>query len=86
MSHIHGGTHASQIQRNEFARQLSEQLNIPLIETSDWATLFSLLGRLVQNEHIIILFDQDRGSIEGQVAYCNYNKLPDPYSLLLHSN
>jgi AAA+ ATPase superfamily predicted ATPase len=48
----------AQTQRNEFARQLSEQLKVPLFETTDWAALFSLLGRFVQNNRVIILFDE----------------------------
>ncbi|OGV51020.1 MAG: ATPase [Legionellales bacterium RIFCSPHIGHO2_12_FULL_42_9] len=48
----------AQDQRNEFARQLSEQLNLPLLETSDWGALFSLLGRIVNNNRIVILFDE----------------------------
>ncbi len=49
---------SAQTQRDEFARQLSEQLNVPFIESTDWGTLFALLGRLVQNDQIIMLFDE----------------------------
>ena len=48
----------AQAQRNEFARQLSEQLNLPLFETTDWGALFSLLGRVIDKSRIIILFDE----------------------------
>lgn len=48
----------AQVQRNEFARQLSEQLHLPLLETTDWGVLFALLGRVVQEKKIVILFDE----------------------------
>src|SRR5205085_869930 len=59
----------AQIQRNEFARQLSEQLNVPVFETLDWGALFSLLGRLVQNGRVIILFDEISWMAKGDDAF-----------------
>jgi uncharacterized protein len=48
----------AQSQRDEFARQLSVQLDVPNIKSDDWAALFALLGKLVQNQDVIILFDE----------------------------
>ena len=47
-----------QTQRDEFARRLQEQLNVPKFSTPDWGDLFALLGRLVQSGRAIILFDE----------------------------
>ncbi len=59
----------AQTQRNEFARQLSEQLNVPILETTDWGALFFLLGRLVQTGRLIILFDEISWMAEGDPAF-----------------
>lgn len=46
----------AQDQRNEFARQLSQQTNTPYIETADWGVLFSLLANAVsKGEHYVLL-------------------------------
>lgn len=48
----------SQSQRDEFARLLAEQTNLPEIKTDDWAKLFSLLAEKVKTGRQIILFDE----------------------------
>ena len=45
-------------QRDEFARQLSEQCNLPKFETNDWGDLFSVLASQVSDQRVIILFDE----------------------------
>ena len=36
-------------QRSEFARQLAQQTGFPVLESNDWADLFTLLGRFRAN-------------------------------------
>jgi len=45
-------------QREEFARQLSANLNIPAIKADDWSDIFTALCREVKNGRIVILFDE----------------------------
>ena len=49
---------SAQDQRNEFARQLSEQFELPEFRVDDWAKLFSLLAREVRQDKVIILFNE----------------------------
>jgi AAA+ ATPase superfamily predicted ATPase len=48
----------AQMQRDEFARQLSEQLNIPKFSMDDWGNLFTLLARNTEKGKVVILFDE----------------------------
>lgn len=48
----------AQDQRDEFARQLSEQTDLPEISVDDWGKLFSLLAREVKSGRVIILLDE----------------------------
>ena len=48
----------AQNQRDEFARQLSEQTSLPRISTDEWGDLFSLLARETQRGNTIILLDE----------------------------
>lgn len=48
----------AQSQRDEFARQLSEQTGLPEVKADDWGKLFSLLSEKVQKGRVIILFDE----------------------------
>jgi AAA+ ATPase superfamily predicted ATPase len=47
-----------QMQRDEFARNLSEQLNIPKFSMSDWGDLFSLLANYTKKGRVVILLDE----------------------------
>lgn len=47
-----------QMQRDEFARQLSAQTDLPEIQADDWTKLFSLLAGTCKSKKIIILFDE----------------------------
>ncbi len=47
-----------QSQRNEFARQLAEQFDLPGIKSDDWGGLFSLLAMYTQKGSVIILLDE----------------------------
>lgn len=49
---------SAQSQRDEFARQLSEQTGLPEIKADDWGKLFLLLAEKVQSGRVIILFDE----------------------------
>ena len=51
-------TTSAQDQRNEFARQLSEQTNLPNIKTDDWGELFTLLAQKTYQEKTLVLFDE----------------------------
>jgi AAA+ ATPase superfamily predicted ATPase len=59
----------AQAQRDEFARQLSTQLDVPRLTTLDWAELFSFLGRLVQQHPVIILFDEISWMAQGDKTF-----------------
>lgn len=48
----------AQMQRDEFARQLSEQLGIPKFSMDDWGNLFTLLVQYIGRSKIVILFDE----------------------------
>jgi len=48
----------AQLQRDEFARQLSEQTGLPEIKADDWSKLFSLLAEKIQQGRIVLLFDE----------------------------
>ena len=47
------------MQREEFARQIHLQLGISGLESiTDWGTLFTILAQNVQNDPVVILFDE----------------------------
>ena len=48
----------TQMQRDEFARQLSEQFNIPRLAATDWGELFSFLAKQTQRGRVVILLDE----------------------------
>lgn len=48
----------AQKQRDEFARQLSQQTGFPEVTANDWGKLFHLLGEKVKSGRIIVLFDE----------------------------
>ncbi len=48
----------AQSQRDEFSRQLGENLGMPGIKMQDWGDLFTLLAKQVQKNRVIILFDE----------------------------
>ncbi len=48
----------AQMQRDEFARQLSEQLGIPKFSMDDWGNLFTLLAQYTLKGRVVILFDE----------------------------
>lgn len=60
---------SDQAQRDEFARQLHEQLHVPLFNTTDWGALFALLGRLVQKGRCVILFDEVSWMAAGDATF-----------------
>lgn len=47
-----------QSQRDEFARQLGEQFDIPGLKSEDWGSLFTLLAKSTQKGTTIILLDE----------------------------
>lgn len=49
---------SAQKQKDEFARQLSVNLNYNAIKSSDWADLFSNLARETSKGRVVILFDE----------------------------
>lgn len=48
----------AQSQRDEFARQLSEQTGLPEVNANDWNKLFLLLFEKIKHGRIILLFDE----------------------------
>lgn len=48
----------AQMQRDEFSRQLAEQLNFPPFIMSDWGDIFTFLAKQTSKGRIIILFDE----------------------------
>jgi AAA+ ATPase superfamily predicted ATPase len=48
----------AQMQRDEFARQLGEQLDIPKFSMSDWGDLFTLLAKNTEKGKVVILLDE----------------------------
>jgi AAA+ ATPase superfamily predicted ATPase len=48
----------AQSQRDEFTRQMSEQLGFPHLKIQDWGDIFTLLAKQTQKERAIILFDE----------------------------
>ena len=48
----------AQSQRNEFARQIQEQLGLPGLKADDWGDLFTILAKYTANNQCIILLDE----------------------------
>ncbi len=48
----------AQMQRDEFTRQLCEQLNLPLFSMSNWGDIFTFLAKHTSKGKIVILFDE----------------------------
>ena len=48
----------AQMQREEFARQLSEQLQIPKFNMDDWGDLFTFLAKNTEKGKVVILLDE----------------------------
>ena len=48
----------AQMQRDNFARQLSEQLAMPKFSMSDWGDLMTLLANSTSKGKVVILFDE----------------------------
>lgn len=47
-----------QMQRDEFTRQLGEQLNMPSFSMPDWGDIFTFLAKHTRKGKIVILFDE----------------------------
>lgn len=48
----------AEVQRNEFMRQFSEQFDMPKIQLDDWGDIFTLLAKIIQQQQVIVLFDE----------------------------
>lgn len=48
----------AQMQRDEFIRQMCEQLNLPVFAMSDWGDIFTFLAKHTSKGKIVILFDE----------------------------
>ncbi|MGH8295082.1 MAG: AAA family ATPase [Steroidobacteraceae bacterium] len=59
----------AQTQRDEFARQLSAQTDLPRLSSDDWATLFQLLGREVRRGRVLVLFDEISWMAHGDPTF-----------------
>lgn len=63
-----GGVTA-QDQRNEFARLLGEQSDLPEVKVEDWGKLFSLLATQVKSGRVIILLDEITWMAQGDDTF-----------------
>ncbi len=52
------GLTTDQLQREAFARQLKQVLNLPILPLGDWSNLFSFLARETREGRVIILLDE----------------------------
>jgi AAA+ ATPase superfamily predicted ATPase len=52
------GETTAQTQREIFSKQLSDNLNVPMIQADDWSTLFSFLARETKEGRVVILLDE----------------------------
>lgn len=48
----------AQFQREEFARQLQQQVGIPGLKATDWGDLFSILAKQTSKGRVIVLLDE----------------------------
>ena len=48
----------AQSQREEFSRQVSEQMNIPKPDSSSWGNLFFAMGKETKNKRFIVVLDE----------------------------
>ncbi|MBB71200.1 MAG: ATPase [Legionellales bacterium] len=74
----------AQSQRDEFARLLAEQTDLPQIETDDWSQLFALLGQFVKQGRHIILFDEITWMAERDPTFLS--KLKNAWELYYKQN
>jgi uncharacterized protein len=74
----------AQTQRDEFARQLSDQTDLPRLSSDDWATLFQLLGREVQRGQVLVLFDEISWMAHGDPTFLG--KLKTAWDLQFSKN
>lgn len=74
----------AQTQRDEFARQLSEQTDLPRLSSDDWATLFQLLAREVQRGQVLVLFDEISWMAHGDPTFLG--KLKTAWDLQFSKN
>ena len=74
----------AQVQRNAFARQLHEQTGLPGIETTDWSHLFGLLAERVQNDPIVIVFDEITWMASGDATFLS--KLQNAWEMYFKQN
>lgn len=49
---------SAQMQRDNFAKQLGDQLGLPGLKADDWGDLFTLLVKHVDSGQVLILFDE----------------------------
>lgn len=74
----------AQVQRDEFARLLSEQTSLPEIKTDDWSKLFALLAEKVQQGLQVILLDEITWMAEGDPTFLS--KLKNAWELYFKQN
>jgi uncharacterized protein len=73
-----------QIQRDEFARQLSEQFGIPKFSMDDWGNLFTLLAQYTEKGRVVILLDEI--SWMGSLDSTFLGKLKNAWDMQLKKN
>ena len=74
----------AQMQRDEFTRQLSEQLNMPTFSMPDWGDIFTLLAKQTSRGKIVILFDEI--SWMGSLDTTFLSKLKNAWDLQFKKN
>jgi len=59
----------AQTQRDEFARMLAAQTDLPRVSSDDWGALFQLLSREVSRGAVIVLLDEISWMAHGDSAF-----------------
>lgn len=74
----------AQMQRDEFARQFSEQFGMPKFSMEDWGSLFTLLAQYTEKGKVVILLDEI--SWMGSLDSTFLGKLKNAWDLQLKKN
>jgi AAA+ ATPase superfamily predicted ATPase len=74
----------AQMQRDEFARQLSEQLQIPKFNMNDWGDLFTYVAKHTEKGKVVILLDEI--SWMGSLDPTFLGKLKNAWDTQFHQN
>jgi len=74
----------AQMERNDFAGQMSRALNMPLVKTEDWGDLFWHLAEQTKNKRHVILMDEIQWM--GRLDPTFLGKLKNAWDMLFSKN